>query len=141
VDKLYEAAMRAKAFGGTAKTLDELAATGMEKAAQGVGGARQLGNLADIITVAQQAAQGRATSGATAGATRRLFLESKKASNEAVQREMLGYLGQQGQSADEALMEMMSYLYGTKPPRIGMGTGAGIGGALATGFAAGEGPQ
>jgi hypothetical protein len=141
VDKLYEAAMRARAFGGTAKTLDEIGETAMEKSAQGVGGARQLGNLADIITVAQQAAQGRATSGATAGATRRLFLEGKKASNEAVQREMLGYLGQQGQSADEALMEMMSYLYGTKPPRIGMGTGAGIGGALATGFAAGEGPQ
>jgi hypothetical protein len=141
VDKLYEAAMRARSFGGTAKTLDEISAAAMEKSAQGVGGARQLGNLADILTVAQQAAQGRATSGATAGAVRRLFLEGKKASNEAVQREMLGYLGQQGQSADEALMEMMSYLYGTKPPRIGMGTGAGIGGALATGFAAGEGPQ
>jgi hypothetical protein len=141
VDKLYEAAMRARAFGGTAQTLDEISAAAMEKSAQGVGGTRQLGNIADILTVAQQAAQGRATSGATAGAVRRLFVEGKKASNEAVQREMLGYLGQQGQSADEALMEMMFYLYGGKPPRIGMGTGAGIGGAAATGFAAGEGPQ
>jgi hypothetical protein len=141
VDKLYEAAMRAKAFGGTSATLDQLAGQSMKQTAEGVGGGRELGNIADIITVAQQAAQGRGTSGATAGAVRRLFLEGKKASNAQVQREMLGYLGQQGQSADEALMEMMSYLYGTKPPRIGMGTGAGIGGALATGFAAGEGPQ
>lgn len=141
VDKLYEAAMRAKAFGGTSATLDQLAGQSMKQTAEGVGGGRELGNIADIITVAQQAAQGRGTSGATAGAVRRLFLEGKKASNAQVQREMLGYLGQQGQSADEALMEMMSYLYGNKPPRIGMGTGAGIGGALATGFAAGEGPQ
>jgi hypothetical protein len=141
VDKLYEAAMRAKAFGGTAATLDQLAGQSMQQAAEGVGGGRNLGNIADIITVVQQAAQGRGTSGATAGAVRRLFLEGKKASNAEVQREMLGYLGAQGQTADEKLMEIMSYLYGTSPPRIGMGPGAGIGGALATGFAAGEGPQ
>lgn len=141
VDKLYEAAMRAKAFGGTAATLDQLAGQSMKQTAEGVGGGRELGNIADIITVAQQAAQGRGTSGATAGAVRRLFLEGKKASNADVQREMLGYLGAQGQTADEKLMEIMSYLYGTSPPRIGMGTGAGIGGSLATGFAAGEGPQ
>lgn len=141
VDKLYEAAMRAKAFGGTAATLDQLAGQSMKQTAEGVGGGRELGNIADIITVAQQAAQGRGTSGATAGAVRRLFLQAKKASNADVQREMLGYLGAQGQTADEKLMEIMSYLYGTSPPRIGMGTGAGIGGSLATGFAAGEGPQ
>lgn len=141
VDKLYEAAMRAKAFGGTAATLDQIAGQSMKQTAEGVGGGRELGNIADILTVAQQVAQGRGTSGATAGAVRRLFLENKKASNADVQREMLGYLGAQGQTADEKLMEIMSYLYGTSPPRIGMGTGAGIGGALATGFAAGEGPQ
>lgn len=141
VDKLYEAAMRAKAFGGTAATLDQIAGQSMKQTAEGVGGGRELGNIADILTVAQQVAQGRGTSGATAGAVRRLFLENKKASNADVQREMLGYLGQQGQSADEALMEMMRYLWGTSPPRIGAGPGAGIGGALATGFAAGEGPQ
>ena len=141
VDKLYEAAMRAKAFSGTATTLDQLSGQTAKQTAEDVGGGRELGNIADIITVVQQAAQGRGTSGATAGAVRRLFLEGKKASNAEVQRQMLGYLGQQGQSADEALMEMMAYLYGTKPPRIGMGPGAGIGGSLATGFAAGEGPQ
>ena len=141
VDKLYEAAMRARAFGGTSATLDQLSGQTAKQTAENVGGGRELGNIADIITVVQQAAQGRGTSGATAGAVRRLFLEGKKASNAQVQRQMLDYLGQQGQSADEALMEMMSYLYGTKPPRIGMGTGAGIGGSLATGFAAGEGPQ
>ena len=141
VDKLYEAAMRARAFGGTAATLDQLSGQTAKQAAENVGGGRELGNIADIITVVQQAAQGRGTSGATAGAVRRLFLEGKKASNAQVQRQMLDYLGQQGQSADEALMEMMAYLYGTKPPRIGMGPGAGIGGSLATGFAAGEGPQ
>ena len=141
VDKLYEAAMRARAFGGTAATLDQLSGQAAKQRAESVGAGRDFGNIADIITVAQQVAQGRGTSGATAGAVRRLFLEGKKASNAQVQRQMLDYLGQQGQSADEALMEMMAYLYGTKPPRIGMGPGAGIGGALATGFAAGEGPQ
>lgn len=141
VDKLYEAAMRAKAFGGTSATLDQIAGQSMKQTAEGVGGGRELGNIADILTVAQQVAQGRGTSGATAGAARRLFLEAKKASNADVQRQMLNYLGQQGQSADEALIEMMRYLNGTSPPRIGGGTGAGIGGALATGFAAGEGPQ
>lgn len=141
VDKLYEAAMRARAFGGTAATLDQLSGQAAKQRAESVGAGRDFGNIADIITVAQQVAQGRGTSGATAGAVRRLFLEGKKASNAQVQRQMLDYLGQQGQSADEALMEMMAYLYGTKPPRIGMGPGAGIGGSLATGFAAGEGPQ
>jgi len=141
VDKLYEAAMRAKAFGGTSATLDQLAGQSMKQTAEGVGSGRELGNIADIITVAQQVAQGRGTSGATAGGVRRLSLEAKKASNADVQRQMLNYLGQQGQSADEALIEMMRYLNGTSPPRIGGGTGAGIGGALATGFAAGEGPQ
>lgn len=141
VDKLYEAAMRARAFGGTAATLDQLSGQAAKQRAESVGAGRDFGNIADIITVAQQVAQGRGSSGATAGSVRRLFLEGKKASNAQVQRQMLDYLGQQGQSADEALMEMMAYLYGTKPPRIGMGPGSGIGGALATGFAAGEGPQ
>lgn len=141
VDKLYEAAMRARAFGGTAKTLDDIGSTAMTKTAEGVGGGRQLGNIADIITVAQQAAQGRGTSGATAGAVRRLFLEGKRASNARVQREMLGNLGKQGPEADAALMEIMSYLYGSKPPRVGYGKGAAIAGGATAGLGAITGPQ
>lgn len=141
VDKLYEAAMRARAFGGTAKTLEDIGGTAMLKTAEGVGGGRQLGNIADIVTVAQQLAQGRGTSGATAGAVRRLFLEGKRASNEQVQQQMLGYLGKQGPAADESLMEIMSYLYGTAPPRMATGTGAAVGAGAATGFGAVEGPQ
>ena len=141
VDKLYEAAMRARAFGETSKVVDEAARRTVEDAAKGVGAGRSLGNIADILTVAQQSAQGRMTSGATAGAVRRLFLEGKKANTADVQREMLGYLGQQGQSADEALMEIMSYLYGTAPPRVVTGVGAATGAGATIGLGAAEGPQ
>lgn len=141
VDALYEAAMRARAFGETSKVVDEAARRTVEDAAKGVGAGRSLGNIADILTVAQQSAQGRMTSGATAGAVRRLFLEGKKANTADVQREMLGYLGQQGQSADEALMEIMSFLYGTAPPRMATGAGAATGSGAAIGLGAAEGPQ
>lgn len=141
VDKLYEAAMRARAFGGTARVLDEATMMSQEANARGVGGGRGVGTAADILTVGQQAAQGRATSGATAGSIRRLLLEQKKASNEAVQRQMLSYLGQQGQSADEALMEVMSYLYGTAPPRMVNGVGGAVGGAAGVGMGGYTGPE
>lgn len=141
VDKLYEAAMRARAFGETSRVVDDAARRTVEDAAKGVGAGRSLGNIADVLTVVQQAAQGRATSGATAGAVRRLFLEGKKANTADVQREMLGYLGSQGPAADEALMEIMSYLYGTAPPRMATGVGAAIGSSAAIGLGAAEGPQ
>lgn len=141
VDKLYDAAMRASAFGNTAKVVDAATMQAAEDVARGVGATRSLGNIADIATVGQQSAQGRFTSGATAGAVRRLFLEGKKASNEAVQREMLGYLGQQGKSADEALMEIMSYLYGTAPPRLVSGAGGAAGGAAGVGISGYTGPR
>lgn len=141
VDKLYDAAMRARAFGGTSQIVDTAARKTVEDAAKGIGASRSIGNFADLFTILQQSAQGRATSGATAGALRRLFVEGKKASNTNVQNQMLDYLGQQGPQADAALMEIMSYLYGTAPARLSTGLGGAVGGAAATGYGAIQGPQ
>jgi hypothetical protein len=140
-DKLYDAAMRARAFGETARAVDEAAGQSAFDIGRGVGVTRDLANIADVATIGQQSAQGRFTSGPVAGAMRRLFVESKKAGNEAVQRQMLGYLGQQGTAADEAIMEIMSYLYGTAPPRMVSGMGGAVGGAAGIGIGGYTGPE
>jgi hypothetical protein len=138
-DQLYDAAMRANAFKGTADVIDEATESAMGSLASGVGGTGTIGSLADVGTVTTQAAQGRATSGATAGAARRLLVGQRQASNQAVQREMLSALGRQGDDADRAIMELTAYLNGTAPPRMMTGTGAAIGGATSVGISGREG--
>ncbi len=128
VDKLYTAAMRARAFGETSKVMDLAGKQTVLDTARGVNASSGVGSLADKFTILQQAMQGRATSGATAGAMRRLFVEGKKAANADVQRQVLGYAGKQGEDADAAIMEIMSYLYGTSAPRISSTAGGAVGG-------------
>jgi hypothetical protein len=141
VEKLYEAAVRAKAFGGTATTLEQLSGATAAQTAQAGRGGVSPGVVADVVTVGQQAAQGRGASGATLGSIRRLLLEGRRVSNDRVKREVLNYLGKQGPQADEAIQEIMDYLAKTGPVPINANIGAGIGGAAATGFAATQGPQ
>lgn len=141
VEKLYEAAVRAKAFGSTAETLEQLSgATAAQTAQRGRGGVNP-GAIADAVTIGQQAVQGKGASGATLGSVRRLALEGRRVSNDRVLREILQLLGQQGPQADEAMQEIMAYLSKTGPVPISANIGAGIGGATATGAAAIQGPQ
>lgn len=138
-DKLYEAALRANAFQGTADIVDNAATRAMESTARGVGGTGTIGSLADVGTVITQGGQGRFSSGATAGAVRRLLVGQRGAQNEAVQREMLSALGRQGDDADRAIMELTAYLNSVAPPRIMTGTGAGVGSAASVGISGREG--
>jgi hypothetical protein len=141
VEKLYEAAVRAKAFGGTATTLEQLSGATAAQTAQAGRGGVSPGVVADVVTVGQQASQGKGASGATLGSIRRLLLEGRRVSNDRVKREVLNYLGKQGTQADEAIQEIMDYLAKSGPVPINANIGAGIGGAAATGFAATQGPQ
>ena len=141
VDKLYDAAMRYKAFSGTEKAVDAARMKMSDDYAKGVGASRPLANAADVSTVAGQGVMGRLFSGATQGALRRLAVEARKAGTVQTQNQMLGYAAKQGPEAEEALVEIMRYLYGTAPPRIATGGGAAAAGAATSMFNAAQGPQ
>jgi hypothetical protein len=141
VDKLYDAAIRYKAFSGTEKAVDAARMKMSDDYAKGVGSSRLLANSADVTTVAGQGMMGRLFSGATQGALRRLAVEGKKAGTVQTQNQMLGYAAKQGPEAEDALIEIMRYLYGTAPPRITTGGGAATAGAATSMFNAAQGPR
>lgn len=139
-DKLYEAAVRYKAFSGTGQAVEDAATTMMKNRVSGTGTGPNVGIIADKFTAISQALQGRATSGAEAGALRRLFLENQKAGTAKIQQALLEYAGKQGPAAEEAVRQLMEIL-ARKTPVGTSGIGGAVGGAVSPLYSANEGPQ
>ena len=139
-DKLYEAAVRYKAFSGTGQTVEDAATTMMKNRVSGTGTGPNVGIIADKFTAVSQALAGRGTSGAEMGALRRLFLENQKAGTAKIQQALLEYAGKQGPAAEEAVRQLMEILARKKPVGTS-GIGGAVGGAVSPLYSANEGPQ